>query len=62
VLPLDRVWCRAPLVPHAARALTEASDLSDHLAVLAELAIDRREPRPTPGATGRGPATPARLG
>jgi endonuclease/exonuclease/phosphatase family metal-dependent hydrolase len=62
MLPLDRVWCRAPLMPHAARALTEARDLSDHLAVLAELTIDRREPRPTPGETGRDPAAPPRLG
>lgn len=42
LFPLDRVWCRAPLAPHAARAIAEAWEDSDHLPVLAELS--------TPGA------------
>jgi endonuclease/exonuclease/phosphatase family metal-dependent hydrolase len=37
ILALDRIWCRTPLTPHAARTVTEARDASDHLAVLAEL-------------------------
>jgi endonuclease/exonuclease/phosphatase family metal-dependent hydrolase len=43
ILALDRIWCRAPLAPHAARTVTEARDASDHLAVLAELRMPAAE-------------------
>lgn len=39
LLALDRIWCRHPLEPLAARTVTEARDASDHLAVVAELGI-----------------------
>ena len=48
-LALDKIWCRAPLIPQTAKALHEASDLSDHLPVLAELAVTRdASVEPTP--------------
>ncbi len=40
LLALDRIWCRAPLVPHSSRAVAEARHLSDHLPVLAELRLE----------------------
>jgi endonuclease/exonuclease/phosphatase family metal-dependent hydrolase len=43
VFPLDRIWCRAPLEPVAARIVAEARDLSDHLPVLADFELQRDE-------------------
>ena len=42
LFPLDRIWCRAPLIPHSARTVTEARDESDHLPVLAEVWVPDR--------------------
>lgn len=37
VFALDRIWCRAPLVPVASKVAIEYRSLSDHLAVVADL-------------------------